>query len=218
MRALVLATAASVWAASAVAGPAGAAAQWSPIDSLAAPAGGQGRPEPAATPERPPRAAEEEAPSPEDAFRGPLVQLGFDVYRLTDGYGGGRVLAGGVGVFLQLPSIYVRSGVYGEVGVRSYALGRGDILVRGELDIGGQLPGVIPRLVPYLSGVASVGGVIAERFETPVSYLLGGGGVRLGADVRLVRSFHAGASVSYQRLRMDGVGFNVWMLRLVLGF
>ncbi|MCZ7683498.1 MAG: hypothetical protein M5U28_33825 [Sandaracinaceae bacterium] len=148
---------------------------------------------------------------------GPQIQLGYAFYRVSDGYGGGDVHAATVGVFLQLPLPELRVGLLGEVGSHDYSLGGDDLIARGGLELGVQLLGLLDPFVPHVVALASVGGIVGTRFETTVAHAFGGGGLGLGGELRLHRNLHAGFQVSYQRLEMDGAGFDVFHLRLFLG-
>jgi hypothetical protein len=172
-----------------------------------------------------PRPAEEATPTPVDEdededevpFAGPRVQLGYAFYGLADGFGGGDVHAGHVAVFIGLPLPQLRFGVNLEFAGRDYSLGGGDLILRGEGEIGVQLPGLIDPVVPFVSGLGTGGVLLGERFETNISYALGGGGVRLGVEVALFRNLHLHASFAYLRVEMDGAAFDLFQLRLAVG-
>jgi hypothetical protein len=148
---------------------------------------------------------------------GPQIQLAYDFYRVSDGYGGGDVHAAQVEIFVQLPIREIRLGALGEIGTHGYSLGGDDFLVRAGVEIGAQLPGWIDPIVPFASVLLSIGGIIGQRFETTVADFFGGGGIALGAELRLYRNLHVSLSGAYQRLEMDGAAFDVLMLRLALG-
>ena len=159
-------------------------------------------------------------PAPESAeapWVGPQIQLSYDYFKMHDGWGGGDVHAGGVGVFVQMPVPQLRLGFLGELGSRDFSLGGDDFLARASVEIGFQLTEVLEPLVPHISFVVSGGAVVGKRFETTVSYAFGGAGVEIGAALRLVRNFHLMASFGYHRLEMDGAAFDVFLLRVGLG-
>lgn len=165
-----------------------------------------------------PPAPPEEPGEPERPWPGPQIQLGYSFYRVSDGYGGGDVHAGSVGVFIQLPLPELRVGLLGEVGARDYSLGGDDLIVRGGIEVGVQLLGLLDPFVPHAVVLASFGGVVAERFETTVADAFGGAGLGIGGELRAYRNLHLGFQVSYQRLEMDGAGYDVFMIRLFAGF
>lgn len=157
-----------------------------------------------------------EAVSPR-SWPGPQIQLGYSFYRLADGYGGGDVSAGGAQIFVQLPFPELRAGLLVEAGARDYVLGGDDLLVRGALELGYQLAHRLDPFVPHVAALFSAGAVVSKRFESTIAHAFGGGGIALGGELRVYRNLHLGIQVSYQRLEMDGAGYDVFMLRLVAG-
>ncbi len=153
----------------------------------------------------------------ERPWPGPQVQLLYGYTKLADGFGGGDAHTGGVSVFLQWPLEELRTGVSAEIGSRDYSLGGDDLLVRGALEVGVQLPRIIDPLVPHLSVLLSVGGLVGQRFESTVAHAFAGGGLELGAELRLLRNFHLAASFGYQRWEMDGAGYDLFLVRLGAG-
>ncbi|MGE0788704.1 MAG: hypothetical protein AB7S26_23735 [Sandaracinaceae bacterium] len=176
------------------------------------------RPLPTA-PERPAPTEEEPAPTEEPVgpFVGPQIQLGYGYTKLADGFGGGDAHTAALHVFLQWPIHPLRTGLVAEIGSRDYSLGGDDLFTRGALEVGVQLPELIDPLVPHLSAILSVGVLVGERFETTVTHVFGGGGIELGAELRIFRNFHATASIAYQRMELAGAGFDLFMLHLGLG-
>jgi len=149
-------------------------------------------------------------------WAGPRVELSFARYRLTDGRGEGQVLAGGFGGYYVWK--YLRFGAYGEMGVRRYALGNDDVLVRGSVLLGGQWhPTLGGRFLPYAVLEGSVGVVAGKRFRTTQSDFLRGMGFRVGADVRLVRTLWFGVSFGYLRAGLGDLAHDVFSVRLKLG-
>lgn len=157
----------------------------------------------------------EEPPTP---YLGPQIQLGYSFYRMADGYGGGDVNAGSVGIYIKMPIPELRLGLIGELGVHDYSLGEDGLIVRGAIDVGFQLVRLLDPLVPHASFIISFGTIVGERFDTTIAYAFGGAGIALGAELRLVRDLHIGLEGSYLRHEMDGAAFDVFMLRILLGF
>jgi hypothetical protein len=158
-----------------------------------------------------------EPTAPEPPWAGPQVQMAYSFYRVADGYGGGDAHTGGLEVFIQLPLREFRLGALIELGSHDYSLGGDDLIVRGGVEIGVQLLDLLDPFVPHASVLVSVGGIVGTRFDTTVAHAFAGGGLALGGALRIFRNLHAGFEVSYQRLEMDGAGFDVFMLRLALG-
>jgi hypothetical protein len=95
---------------------------------------------------------------------------------------------------------------------------RDDLIVRGGIEVGVQLLGLLDPFVPHAVLLASFGGVVAERFETTVADAFGGAGLGIGGELRAYRNLHLGFQASYQRLEMDGAAYDVFMIRLFAGF
>ncbi|MCC6876696.1 MAG: hypothetical protein IT378_20500 [Sandaracinaceae bacterium] len=171
---------------------------------------------PAAEPAEPGGGEAGRAEPAERPWVGPQIQLGYSYFRLSDGWGGGDTHAADVGVFFQFEETHVRLAIWGELGGRDYSLGGADILARAMLEAGVQFTELDP-LELHASLVGTLGGVVGERFETTVGYVLGGAGVEVGAAVRLVRGLHLGLALSYLWVEMDGAGFDLFLLRLALG-
>ncbi len=153
----------------------------------------------------------------EGPWAGPQIQLTYGYFKLADGYGGGDTHVAGFEVFFGWAVTELRTGVFAEIGGRDFSLGGDDLVARGGVEIGYQLTGWLDPFVPHISVIGTGGVVVAERFETSVAYPMGGGGVELGAEVRLVRNLHIAVSFSYVRLEMDGAGFDVFMFRAGVG-
>lgn len=166
----------------------------------------------------PPPEVDEDAPVPDrDAWLGPQIHLGYSYWKLSDGYGGGDVHAASVEAFIQWPVPELRTGIIGEVGGHDYSLAGDDLSIRGALELGIQLTELIDPVLPHFSVIVSVGALVGERFETTVAYAYAGGGVELGAALRVVRNLHLNAALSYLRLEMDGAAFDVFMFRAGVG-
>ncbi len=166
-----------------------------------------------AAPRRPPSHHAPAAPAA--GWNGPRVELGWAHYTLTDGYGGGTVNAFDFGGYI--PFGWLRLGGYAELGSRSYQLGDGDAVVRGNLLVGYQYLRRLAPMVPYAAVVGTLGVVIGKRFHTPLSYDMGGLGIEVGADFNLVRSLWVGIGLSYLRAAMQGLAYDILTLRLRIG-
>ena len=165
--------------------------------------------------ERSAREAEEDTPPNVLEPRGPRVFFGYGFFRLADGHGQGQVHAAQFGGYAPLGRL--RLGAYGELGVRRYALGSDDLLIRGAIEAGYQhLRGLGP-LVPYVALEASAGVVLGQRFSTTQSDRLLGLGIVVGADLRLFRTLHAGLTFGYVRMAVGDLAHDVWLLRLRFG-
>lgn len=168
---------------------------------------------------RPPERDAEAGAGDEEELRwpGPQIQLAYGYTKLADGFGGGDSHVGAILVFVQWPVHELRTSVRGAIGSRDYSLAGDDFLVRGGVEVGFQLPHLIDPLVPHVSAVFSLGAIVGERYETTVSHVFGGGGVEIGAELRVVRNLHLAAAFGYQRWEMDGAGFDLFMLRVGVG-
>jgi len=146
---------------------------------------------------------------------GPRVELGYTHYSLGDGFGGGAVHAVSFGGYL--PTGQLRLGLIGDGGVRDYALGGGDAVLRATLVAGWQGVGLIDYVMPYVVAVASAGVVVGQRFATTFADALLGLGVEIGFEVNPVRTLHFGASLAHVRADLDGLGYGLWVVRLFVG-
>lgn len=160
----------------------------------------------------PPEGADE----PEDEWRGPRVELGYARYRFSDGHGGGGVHAVHFGGYL--PTGPARLGMHGELGLRDYSPGlSSDAIVRASVVAGyQQLHGLGP-VVPYAVVVGTGGVLFGKRFHSAVSHTLWGAGLEVGTDVNLVRDLWAGLSLSWIRISMRDLHWNLLMLRVRVG-
>jgi hypothetical protein len=152
--------------------------------------------------------------SEETEWSGPRVQLGYLHYVLTDGYEGGSVHAGSFGGYL--PTGPLRLGVEGHAGTRDYALAETDLVLMATAMVGYQHTRLGP-VAPYAGLVGAAGILLGKRFHTPVSHGLGGMGLEVGLDVPMVRTLHANVGFSYLRASMQGVGLDLYILKLRLG-
>lgn len=158
----------------------------------------------------------EAEPEPWDPWEGPRVEIAYSYYSLADGHGSGEVHAGQFGGAYTFGRL--RLGAYGEFGVRSYALGPDDLVARGSALVGYQhLPAVGNRLIPFAVVEASAGAVFGKRFSTARVDALYGLGLRIGAEVRLLRTSWLGVSVGYLRARVGDLAHNIWNVRVRLG-
>ena len=62
-----------------------------------------------------------------------------------------------------------------------------------------------------------LGVLFGQRFHTPLSRMLRGAGMELGADVNLVRGLHLGLGVGFMLYTIDGLSYDSWGLRLSIG-
>lgn len=157
------------------------------------------------------------AAASEGAWPGPRVGLDYTYLRLADGWGGGDTHAAGIAAFLQWPVSELRTGLRFEMGGRDNTRSSADIYARGALEVGVQLTGLLDPIVPHLSGVLTVGGIVGERFETTVAHAFAGGGVELGVTLRLVETLHVDATFGYLRLEMNGAAYDAFLFRAQLG-
>ncbi|RZO48209.1 MAG: hypothetical protein EVA89_37940 [Sandaracinaceae bacterium] len=164
-----------------------------------------------------PEAPAEPASEPGAAWVGPQIQLGYGYLKLADGYGGGDAHLADLSIFVQTPVTELRLAVRGEVGARDYSLGGDDLLAIAGIEIGFQLTEWLEPLVPHISFVVSLGGLVGERFESTVIHGFGGAGLELGLALRLFRNLHLHAALGYQRWEMDGAAFDLFQIRLGAG-
>ncbi len=149
-----------------------------------------------------------------EVWQGPRVELGYTHYVLSDGLGAGSVNAGSFGGFLPLG--WPRIGASIEAGVRSYENGPDDFLGRGNLMLGYQHLG-LDRFLPYITLVGTMGVLLGKRFYTPISHMLYGAGVEIGADVNIVRSLYAGLGFSYIHASMWDVSYDLFIFKVSVG-
>lgn len=149
-----------------------------------------------------------------EPWMGPAVELGYTHFRLPDGDTGGAVNAGTFGGYL--PTGPVRLGGRAELGSRVYSPGTDDLMVRGAIWGGYQYLGWRP-FAPYAAATVSIGVLVGERSDLPRAWGFGGGGAEVGADLVLVRNLWIGLSFAYERVRMDGEGFDLWVFRVRVG-
>ncbi len=149
-----------------------------------------------------------------EVWQGPRVELGYSHYVLSDGLGAGSVNAGSFGGFLPLG--WPRIGASIEAGVRSYENGPDDFLGRGNLMLGYQHLG-LDRFLPYITLVGTMGVLLGKRFSTPISHMLYGAGVEIGADVNIVRSLYAGLGFSYIHASMWDVSYDLFIFKVSVG-
>lgn len=164
-------------------------------------------------------ASQERTPPTDDdgAWVGPQVALHYTYLRLADGWGGGDTQAGGMSGYVQWPVSELRTGLLFEMGSRDNARSADDLVMRGALEIGFQLTELADPVLPHISFVATVGGVVGERFETTVAHPFGGAGVEAGASLRVFGTLHLDATVGYLRMEMNGAAYDTFLFRASLG-
>lgn len=176
---------------------------------------------PAAEPAEPaPVAAEkprdEVPPRAGSQWRGPRVELSYRMYSLRDDQGGRNANTACFSGFL--PTRKFRGGGGVEAGARVYEYGSNEGLVSGNLFAGYQhLGGDLGRVVPYLVAVGELGALFGQRFHTPLSRMLRGAGMELGADVNLVRGLYLGLGVGFMLYTIEGLSYDSWGMRLSIG-
>lgn len=149
-------------------------------------------------------------------WQGPRVELGYARYRLGDGYGGGVVHGAQFGGYL--PTGRARLGLHGEMAGREYAPGMStDLIVRATVVAGYQHVADGWPVLPYAAWVGTGGVLFGKRFATATSHTLWGAGMEIGADVPVVAPFWVGASFSWIRMTMDGLRYDLFILRLRVG-
>jgi hypothetical protein len=183
-------------------------------DDVAEDGASLGAPEAGVRRERPRRERPEETEPAEEPWQGARIELGYTHYSLTDGAGQGKVHAATFGGYV--PTGVLRLGGYAEGGGRQYGLGGDDLLLRATVLAGYQHLDWRP-FVPFVAAVATVGVVVSERLHTTTANVVGGGGLEAGADLRLVNNLWAGLSLAYLRVGMQGLGFDLLVLRLRIG-
>jgi len=190
--------------------------------------GGLDAPRPASARDEPreeeraePRTAEREAESvlpptqPPERWSGPRVFLGYGRLPLDDGFGQGTAHEGAFGGYA--PTGRVRLGAYAALGIRRYALGDDDLLLRASVEVGYQhLPRRGP-VVPFLVLEGTVGGLIGKRFSTTVPRGLFGMGPVAGVDVELTRGLHLGVSIGWLRVSLAGRSHDLALFRVRVG-
>lgn len=147
--------------------------------------------------------------------RGPRVKLGYHLYTLRDRIGGGVVHAAAFSGFF--PTRFIRAGGGIEAGVRSYGWGPSDGLLTGNLFVGYQHMRDLGPVMPYLVAVGELGLVIEKRYHTSLLQGMRGVGFELGADVKLVRSLHAGVGLTFMLYTLDDLAYDTFGLRLSIG-
>jgi hypothetical protein len=119
-------------------------------------------------------------------------------------------------VNVQWPEPHVRTALWGELGSHDYSLGSDDLVFRAWIEAGAQFAELDP-LVLHASLVVTLGGLVGQRFESTLAYVLGGAGIEAGATLRIYRNLHAGLTLGYLRLEMNGASFDAFLLRLSMG-
>jgi hypothetical protein len=159
--------------------------------------------------------APEAAGKPPSTWTGPRVELSYRIYSLSDSSGGGAVNSVAFAGFL--PTRVVRAGGGVEAGGRAYEYGPTEGLLSGHAFAGYQHLADLGRVVPYVVALGELGVVIGKRFHTPVTRLVRGAGIEIGADVNVVRSFYVGLGLSYMVYTMDDLAYDTFGLRLSIG-
>jgi len=169
-----------------------------------------------ATQPAPSQAADAETASKQPStWTGPRVELSYRVYSLSDSLGGGAVNSVAFAGFL--PTRTVRAGGGLEAGGRAYQYGPTEGLLSGHAFVGYQHLRDLGRVVPYVVALGELGVVIGKRFHTPVTRMLRGAGIEIGADVNVVRSLYLGLGLSYMVYTMDDLAYETFGLRLSIG-
>jgi hypothetical protein len=149
-------------------------------------------------------------------WKGPRVELAYRLYSLRDAQGGRNANTACFSGFL--PTRKFRGGGGVEAGARGYEYGSSEGLVSGNVFAGYQhLGGDLGRVVPYLVAVGELGVLFGQRFHTPMSRMLRGAGMELGADVNLVRGLYLGLGVGFMLYTMDELSYDSWGMRLSIG-
>jgi hypothetical protein len=149
-------------------------------------------------------------------WKGPRVELAYRLYSLRDAQGGRNANTACFSGFL--PTRKFRGGGGVEAGARGYEYGASEGMVSANVFAGYQhLGGDLGRVVPYLVAVGELGVLFGQRFHTPMSRMLRGAGMELGADVNLVRGLYLGLGVGFMLYTMDGLSYDSWGMRLSIG-
>ena len=148
-------------------------------------------------------------------WTGPRVELGYRIYSLSNANGGGAVSSATFAGYL--PTRFLRAGGGLEAGGRAYEYGPTEGLLSGNAFAGYQHLRDLGRVVPYVVAVGELGILLGKRFHTPVTDLVRGAGVEIGADVNVVRSFYLGLGLSYMVYSIDGLSYDTFGLRLSIG-
>ena len=164
----------------------------------------------------PPPETEEPPSEPEgEPWKGPSVEFAYATYVFADGHGAGRAHSFQFGGFIPLR--WLRLGGRAEFGSRQYTLGQDDLVARGALTIGYQELERLGPFSPYAAMVGTVGVLLGNRFHTPVSRVIRGLGLEIGANVNVVQNLFVGFGAVYLRMSADGFGYNLWVLRVTIG-
>lgn len=145
----------------------------------------------------------------------PRVELGYTFVRLRDGHGGGQVHGGRFGGFLPVP--WARLGASAELGIRRYALGSDDAIIRFGLEGGVQHARGWGPLHPFVSVQATFGLALTERFSTTLREPLRGLGLAVGADLRIAGPAHVGVSIAFMRIGLGDLAHNTAELQIRFG-
>ena len=161
--------------------------------------------------------AEEDGGDEAFDWNGPQIQLGYEYWKLADGYGGGDTHLGWIEIFIHWPIRMLRTSVLAEMGGRDFSLAGDDFVARAAISVGFQLTDYLDPFVPHVAVLGTGGAIVGTRFDTTIAYAFGGAGIELGASLRIVRNLHATMSFSYMRLEMDGAAFDLFAFRAGLG-
>jgi hypothetical protein len=173
-------------------------------DAAPAPASEQGRAADAAPKKR------------KHTWTGPHVELSYRVFSLRDDQGGRTANVGSFAGFL--PTRKFRGGGGVQAGSRVFEYGANEGLLSGYVFAGYQhLGGDLGRVVPYVVAVGELGALFGKRFHTPMTQLVRGAGMELGADVNLVRGLYMGLGVGFMLYTIDHLAYSSWGLRLSIG-
>lgn len=172
------------------------------------------QPEAAATPAPVPVDAKP-APRPGSTWTGPRVELSYRIYSLSDSNGGGAVNSAAFAGYL--PTRAVRAGGGLEAGGRAYEYGPTEGLLSGHVFAGYQHLHDLGRVVPYVVALGELGVMIGKRFHTPLTRMVRGAGIEIGADVNVVRSLYVGLGLSYMVYSIDDLSYDTFGLRLSIG-
>lgn len=154
-------------------------------------------------------------PRPGSTWTGPRVELSYRIYSLSDSNGGGAVNSAAFAGYL--PTRAVRAGGGLEAGGRAYEYGPTEGLLSSHVFAGYQHLHDLGRVVPYVVALGELGVLIGKRFHTPLTRLVRGAGVEIGADVNVVRSLYVGLGLSYMVYTIDDLSYDTFGLRLSIG-
>lgn len=161
-----------------------------------------------------PRSAPRDS-SEREPWRAPRAELGYGYYQLATGYGPGAVHSAFFGGFL--PFGHFRAEATGEFGRRDYSLGDPDTVLRGAALLGYQHLQGFGRVVPYAGIVGTLGVVFGTRYRTSFKNTLLGGGLEIGADLRLFRKLLFGIGFGYLRAGLGDATHNLFLTRIRIG-